>query len=369
MAVRVVKRRGKRRLVIDIYWKKPDGSRGRLRRDAEVQTLAAARAEDRRLLATLVTTGSPLGVSQASAREPEPGAAARRQEEVPSFGVVARQYVQIFAVSHLKPSTRKGYGWVIDGLLIPRLGHLPVSAVNAQAVREIDALLVSRKARPSTRRNVQSVLRSILCRYAVEAKILSEPPAMPRLPKVGTKVIQTLTTDDVKRLLAHSCPEYRVAFLLAAHAGLRAGEVRGLRWKDVDLAAGRLVVRRSVCRGVADAPKSGHERVVPLTRELRDILAATPEELRQGLVSKTTEGNPWGQFSLYKAFRSACRGAGLKEWRYHDLRHYFVTALFRAGVAARTVQELAGHAHLTTTQRYAHVVDGDLEDAMRRLEL
>jgi integrase len=57
---------------------------------------------------------------------------------------------------------------------------------------------------------------------------------------------------------------------------------------------------------------------------------------------------------------------GLTGWRFHDLRH-LVTALFRKGVAAPTVQALAGHAHLTTTERYAHVARTDLKAAIARL--
>jgi integrase len=242
-----------------------------------------------------------------------------------------------------------------------------VDAIDATTVREFDARLVARKARPSTRRNVQCVLRSILCRYAVEAGILQVPPRLPRLPKVGESVVDTLTTAEVGRLLAVSRDEHRLAFLLAAHAGLRAGEVRGLRWRDVDLEAGRLVIRRSICCGFTEAPKSGHERIIPLTLTLRAALAKRPVKDRSKLVSRTSKGKQWGEFGLRGAFLAACKRAGMEGWRFHDLRHYFVTSLFRGGAPARAVQALAGHAHLTTTQRYAHVVESDLEDAVRRL--
>ena len=68
------------------------------------------------------------------------------------------------------------------------------------------------------------------------------------MPKAGAKSTNTLTDDDVSRILAVAPASHRLAFLLAAHAGLRAGEIRGLKWRDVDLAGGQLVVRESVCR-------------------------------------------------------------------------------------------------------------------------
>jgi integrase len=73
------------------------------------------------------------------------------------------------------------------------------------------------------------------------------------------------------------------------------------------------------------------------------------------------------KYGLRQAFVRACRRAELKGWRFHDLRHFFVTQLFRGGTPAATVQALAGHAHLTTTERYAHVARVDLRAAIERL--
>lgn len=326
--------------------------------------MAGARAEDRRRLTALAVTGSPEG---AGVPFPAVQEARANADPKPAFSAVSKKYLETFAVSHLKPSTRIGYEHVLRGLLIPHFGSMPVDTITALHVRELDAELVAKKAKPSTRRNMQTVLRSVLCRYAVEAEILEVPPKLPRLPKVGEQVVDVLTSAELKQVLAAAPSEHRLAFLLASHAGLRAGEVRGLRWRDVDLELGRLVVRQSVCRGFTGAPKSGHARIVPLTDELKLALEALKRGRPDSPVSLTTRGKQWGQFSLRKAFLAACNRAGLEAWRFHDLRHYFVTALLRAGAPARSVQQLAGHAHLTTTQRYAHLVENDLEAAIRRL--
>jgi site-specific recombinase XerD len=129
-------------------------------------------------------------------------------------------------------------------------------------------------------------------------------------------------------------------------------------------------VHESVCRGVADTPKSGHDRLVPLVDELRAALEALPKHDRERdkPVALHTRGGAWGEFGLNLALKRACAKADLDaRWRFHDLRHYFVTTLFRGGAPAPTVQELAGHEHLATTQRYAHVVAVDRVDAIRRL--
>lgn len=96
--------------------------------------------------------------------------------------------------------------------------------------------------------------------------------------------------DERSEVYGSACPlapAHRLAFLLAAYAGLRAGEVRGLRWRDVDLEAGRLVLRQAICCGIAASPKFGHERIVPLASVLLRSPHRVPKERRDGLVALT----------------------------------------------------------------------------------
>lgn len=344
-------------LIIDIRYETPDG-RGRFRRDAEVQTMSAARAEDRRRELLLATTGRPFE------RDDN---ASEVAVTVPVFEDLAREYLKTFAVTQLKPSTRFGYRAVIEQELIPMLGTRRVDCIDVTAARDLDAKLVARKVKPSTRRNVQVVLRSILCRYAVEVGALKVAPSLLKLPKVGRTVLVAMTSAEVERILSVAKSAARRAFMLAAYAGLRSGEVQALRWRDVDLDRGQLVVRVARSRGETAAPKSGHERVVPLLPALREELERTPATARVGLVARNAEGGMWNEYTLRKALARATKRAKLRRWRFHDLRHYFVTALFRAGNPAPVVQMLAGHADLSVTQRYAHVDANDLRLAMERL--
>ena len=366
MPVRAVHRRRKRHLVLDFYYRKPDGSLGRYRKDAEVQTMAAARAEERRRLAAFFSTGSPeqrpLGCPDGRALTPEAATAT-----APSFADVVKGYLETYAPSRLKPSTMHCYRSVLDSTLVPRFGSVAVDQIDTTLVRKLDVELVAAQCKPATRRNIQTVLRSVLCRYAVEVGLLESSPRQPALPRVGRTIIASMSEDELDRVLARSCFAHRRAFLLAAHAGLRSGEIRALRWADVDLKVGQLVVRANFCRGVLSTPKSGHERVVPLTDALKSNLAKTESRPRRGLVASNARGGAWTEFSLRLALHRACARAGLDPYRFHDLRHCFVTSLFRAGVSAPTVQALAGHAELTTTQGYAHVGVGDLAEAIRRL--
>jgi integrase len=374
MAVRIVDRRGERRLFIDIRYRNPDGTRARYRHDAEVQNLQAARAEDRRRLALLATTGSPYGVLAPNGAPPvteprEPGPEPEAPA-APLFRDVAKEYMTAYATSHLKPSTRFAYDQRLQGFFLNAIGDLPITQITPSKVRELDAELVDTGVKASTRAAYQIVLRSILGRFAVERGYLSERPAFPKLPRSGRTIHTALTPEELDRLFAAApSASHRRAFLLAAYAGLRAGEIRALRWKDIDLRARTLTVRLSRCNGATSTPKSGHERLIPLAEILPRELSTpkTKKRAPDALVCLTAKGKPWGQTGLLHSFKRVCKRAGLEGWRLHDLRHFFVTSLFRTGAPAPAVQMLAGHADLSTTQRYAHTSRAELTAAVARL--
>jgi len=161
-----------------------------------------------------------------------------------------------------------------------------------------------------------------------------------------------------------------MAFKLAAFAGLRANEVRGLRWSDVDLKVGIITVRRGLTLGVEVTPKSHHQRVIPIGQRLRATLETAPPKKASpwGPMALTAHGKPWGESGLNQAFGRAMERARLDGWSFHDLRHFFVTELFRNGASAVAIQQLAGHADLATTQRYADLDANDLRSAIERID-
>lgn len=361
MTVRKIDRGGEPRWVIDILWKTPDGKARRYRRDAQVQTATAARAEERRLLIELGMKGEIVAVAP---KEVKIDVVATI-----TFKEAVEHFERTKALTSLKPSTRHSYKEVLDRELLRRIGKVELDKISYAMVSEIDAELVRAELSASSRRNVHVVLRSVL-RSAVDMKLLTRMPDLPKLPKVGRTILKALTASQVDAILRVAQPASRLAFALAVYAGLRAGEIRGLTWNDVDLDAKTLVVRQAISRGAVAPPKSGHDRLVPLARQLVGLLEAVPKARRTSAepVAPTKSGKVWGEWGLYQAFRRAARRAGVVGFREHDLRHFFVTELFRRGASAPAVQQLAGHADLTTTQRYAHLVQNDLRATIARLE-
>jgi len=359
MTVRIEVRRGTRRYIIDIRYTNNAGTKARFRQDAEVQTQPASRAEDMRRMMMVATTGLPFVAPKVDAETGEP------LKEV-TFAEAANSFLELHGGTRLKPSTTRSYGDVFRARLKDQIGAMPITQITPIVIRELDQKLVARGLSPSTRNGTQCLIRSVL-KHALEAGFLSALPEFPRLPKVGATIQHVLTSEDVTRILLATPAPHRLALEVGAYAGLRAGEVRGLKWGDVDLARGLLVVRCSRSHDVEAPPKSGHERVVPLHPKLHALLASAKAKVKTEYVTGPGEGRPWGNNAVRQAFLKSCKRIGLTGFRLHDLRHAFVTELFRSGASAPVVQRLAGHQHLTTTQRYAHTVFPDLAAAVVKL--
>jgi len=356
MAIRNEDRGDRRILVLDIPYKTPNGKHRRYRRDAQVQTATAARAEHDRLLRVLALTGEiPVTVT--------PKETARAQ----TFDDAVTYYTEHVAPT-LKPSTRLGYADLLDGPHLQPFAKQPLHEIDEKLVAELDAKLVKSGNGSSSRRNHQIVIRRVL-RAAVTAKYIAVMPVLPPLPRTGSKEPKVPSRDEIECVVAAARPHQRLALGLAALAGLRACEIRGLRRCDVDLERGLITVRQAICHGEVAAPKSGNERVVPIAAPLVSLLKEAHSRSKDpvGSVCRTRSGKSWSQSGIHSALLRAQARAGIDGWTLHTLRHSFVTELFRRGVGAPAVQRLVGHHSLAVTQRYSHVVLDDLRKAVGAL--
>jgi integrase len=156
----------------------------------------------------------------------------------------------------------------------------------------------------------------------------------------------------------------RLIYLTAATAGLREGEIFGLRWRDIDWLAEKIRVRQSYVKGQWTTPKSRRStRAVPLgTRLARELEAHYQRSLFQGddelVFCHPSRGTPLEASALLKRFKRAMKRAGLRPARVHDLRHTFGTQMAAQGVPMRTLQEWMGHRDFKTTLIYADYAPG-----------
>ena len=147
--------------------------------------------------------------------------------------------------------------------------------------------------------------------------------------------------------------------LSAMNTGLRRGELFHLQWTDVDLSGNNLTVRGGTA-------KSGNTRYVPLHEEATRVLRRWHKNARGSTF--VFPGENGGRLkSVQTAWRRLLRDAGIREFRWLDLRHHFASQLVMAGVDLNTVRELLGHSDIAMTLRYAHLSPDHKAEAVGKL--
>jgi integrase len=239
-----------------------------------------------------------------------------------------------------------------------------LSDIDRAALIAFDQKLARAGLSPATRNNIVMPLRTIVSN-AVELGKHHGNPDFPKLNRVQSKVYEPPSPLDVKAVLTAASADAKVAFGLAAYAGLRAGEVIGQRWLNVNLETRVVFVREAMTHGIVVTPKSGHQRAIPIAPPLQAILEEAKKRSTSDYVATSSKGKPWTHGGLRHAFDRAVERAELPHARLHDLRHFFITQCFAGGAGGPTVQKLAGHCHLSVTERYAHTTEALMREAVQ----
>ncbi|MDH3281659.1 MAG: site-specific integrase [Gammaproteobacteria bacterium] len=151
---------------------------------------------------------------------------------------------------------------------------------------------------------------------------------------------------------------------LALHTGMRRSEILGLEWRRVDLQTNLIYLE-------AEHTKSKKRRSVPINRTAR---ASVMNRLR--FRAARCPASPWvfcneqGERikDVKRSFATACRRAGITNFRVHDLRHTCAAWLVTDGVPLSEVRDLLGHSTVTVTERYAHLAPENVRSAVQRLD-
>ena len=279
----------------------------------------------------------------------------------------------------LAPMTCSAYERDISACLDYLQGH-GIRDLGEVKVTHLRAFLAEeQKRRPavSSQARTTAALKCFF-RFLVEEERLVRDPALPLpTPKKREALPDVLTMGELERLLVQpgraevwerhfpGKPERdRLLLALMTYAGLRRSELLGLDWDDVDFSRRLLRVRRA---------KGGRQRTIPIHPALAPLFAdyyPTRVPLSDQAVFVGVQGKPLNYTQLGQAFRHYVDAAGVNERKRvtpHTLRHVFASELLRAGANLRQIQELLGHKHLDSTQRYTRVNAHELRGAIKRL--
>lgn len=292
----------------------------------------------------------------------------QKDTEVPTLAEFASRFMTEHAqANQLKPGGIKHKETQLRVHLIPALGEQRLDAItNADVQRVKDRL---RQKAPKSVNNALTVLNTML-KKAVEWDVIEQVPCTIRLLKAHSGSVDFFDFEEFDRLVvaAKECDwQTHLIVLLAGQAGLRSGELRALRWRDVSLDARQIRVERSEWRGQFTTTKSGRIRHVPMTTALANALREY-RHLRGPLVLYREDGSPFTEAAVRAAVDRAARNAGLRQKGPHMLRHTFCSHLAMNGAQQQVIQAFAGHQSVLTTQRYTHLSPAVQQQAIQLLE-
>ena len=254
----------------------------------------------------------------------------------------------------------------------PAFGARPIGQIRAS---EIQAFVTGAKLSPSSVRPVFATVRAIMSAAMRDRLIGHDPCVRIKLPELPKSEIVPLTVDQVDALSAAIDPRYRALVAAGAGAGLRQGELFGLQVADIDFLRRTMTLDRQVQPGpggvVEVCPLKNRDsyRTIPLGKVVVDALAAHlasyPVKGGQFVFRNPGGGaldRKWFNRHVWDPARDAARLVGVT---CHDLRHFYASALIRAGLNPKVVAARLGHADASMTLKvYAHLWPDD-EDRSR----
>jgi integrase len=283
-----------------------------------------------------------------------------------AFAIAVEQYLRyVGEVRQLRWTTVRDYRQIVQRHLNPFFAGKSIEAIDPDM---IEAYMVA-KAReglaPKTITNHLALLGGIF-RHAMRKGWVGANPvaAVDRPAQRGSdRDICYFDSEEIDALIRAVPGDRlggvdRVLYLTAAMTGLRQGELVALRWRDVDWRAGVVRVRRSYTSGEFTVPKSHRSsRAVPMAdrlgRELERHFQRSRFQGDEDLVfANPLSGGPYDASKIRKRFKDAIARSGLRQLRFHDLRHTFGTQMAAAGAPLRAVQDWMGHQDYKTTSIY-----------------
>ena len=245
------------------------------------------------------------------------------------------------------------------------------ASITSAQLREFVYELKDHGLQATSIRRTLSAIRTYFAFLVAEKYVAADPTEKVEMPKTWRRLPNVLSRDDVEKIL--EAPEIgerlywrdKAMLEFAYASGVRVSELASLKVRDVDLVDGTATV----------FGKGSKERVVPIGRTAQRALDVYLRELRprlakregEGVVFLNAQGRPLTRMGIWKILRKAVKRSGVKKRvTPHTLRHCFATHLLEGGADLAAVQEMLGHADISTTQIYTHVDREYLLDVHRK---
>lgn len=316
-------------------------------------------------------------------------------------------WLENIAAPSVRPTTLDGYRFAINKHLIPGVGAHRLEKLRPEHLERLYVKMMQAGRAAGTAHQAHRTIRTALNEAVRRGHLVRNPATIAKAPRLSQDEVEPLTLDEVRSLLeAASAGRNRARWAAALALGLRQGEALGLRWPDIDLDRGQLVVRRQLqrpawihgCGGTCDRKHAGHcpqrhntratstdtksragRRAIGLPAPLVALLYEhQAEQLREraaagdlwqngGWVFTDELGRPLSNRTDAKRWKDLLKAAGVRDVRLHDARHTAATVLLILGVPERAVMSVMGWSNTAMAARYQHVTEVVTNDISQRV--
>lgn len=249
----------------------------------------------------------------------------------------------VITLSHLMPH--------LKGIMLSRITPKDIESYKLARLRQVKSSTVNREL----------TLIKFMFSLAVKWKYVNSNPVKEvRFLKEQEFIIRVLNNTEARNIIKFASPRLKPVIIIGLNTGMRKGEILNLRWNDIDFDKKFIFIKES---------KSGRTRIVPMSSLVIDTLRKIKkEQIHENEYVFYDPQTKDCKMKIRSPFKSARNKAGMKNLRFHDLRHSAATWMVEAGIDLVTVKEILGHSNIETTLRYAHPTPENKLKAIRVLE-
>jgi len=291
---------------------------------------------------------------------------------------LAITYTQFFKEMYLpliqgkKPTTLARETSLHKLWILPALGQIPIKNISESHVRKVKNDMIKAERAPRSVQYAFACIRMVL-NQAIDSKYYHDINPIKKLKKADkpkfdnrrTRFLSYEEADQLLHALKLKSQDVHDMTLLSLHCGLRAGEIFGLIWGDVDITHSLVSIQNT---------KSGKDRTVNMTEQVANMFKARTTTKHSDLVFPAK--NRKKRVRISKTFErvvdhldlNECVTSRKQKLTFHSCRHTCASWLAQAGVSLFVIKEILGHANIDMTMRYSHLSPDGMKAAVNVME-